>query len=423
VPLLVDFGLTYGANISDEYLLLGSTVQGRLNLHRLAPADVLADFSDRAMGMEVSHQASQSVGALLEYSARTASVQLVDFDGSLDPYTLEAAGLTAPGVVMRLRWQRGGTIWPLFYGTVDAWETSHESPEHAVVTVTGTDGFALLEAQAHTELAVAVGAGDTTGGRVTRILDVANWPAAARSIGSGNNTLQATTMPGTALSELHEVAKNEAGELWIQPDGTLRFRSRRDILTDPRSVTSQVTYGSNRAGGEIPYVDKPSLTWDRTNLINTVRATRTGGTQQVTQDATSVGRYGVYATPDQELQLESDTAVKGWTTYVLAQNRDPETRFRQVTLQAAVDPDAMLPHMLGRQFGDRVTVVRRPPAQPFGSIVDSRECLVRSVQHSWSSNGGGMFTTVFGLQPVTGLPYLILGTSPNGRLNQNVLAY
>lgn len=424
MSLLVDFGLAYGATVPTDYLLLGNAVQGKLDLFKLAPADQLADFSALAMSMEVSHQNSRSVGPLIEYSARTASVQLVDFDGSLDPYVLQTAGLTAPGVVMRLRWQRGGTIWPLFYGYVDTWETSQESPSHAVVTVTGTDGFALLEAQDRTELAVAVGAGETTGARVARILDVANWPPAARDIATGNSTLQATTMPGTALNELHEVAKNEAGELFITPDGTLRFRNRRSVLTDPLSATSQVTFGSNTAGGELPYVDKPSLTWDKTNLVNTVRATRAnGGVQQVAQDGTSVGRYGTYATPDQDLLLETDPDVYSWASHVLAQDRVPETRFQQVTLEAAYNPDLMLPQMLGRGFGDRVTVVRRPPAVPAGSIVDSRDCLVRSVTHSWTANGGGMFTTTFGLQPVAGLPYLILGTTPNGRLNQNVLAY
>lgn len=420
--LLVDFGLAYGAGVPNQYLLLGNPVQGKLDLFQLAPPDIFADFSGRELSMQISHQA-QTVGPLLEYSARTASVQLVDFDGALDPFTLQEAGLTAPGTVMRLRWERNGTIWPLFYGYIDDWNSSHESTEHAVVTVTATDGFALLEADPRTELVIPQGAGETTGDRVIRILDAADWPLSARDIATGDSTLQATSMPGTALNELHDVGKNEVGEVYITADGTFKFRNRRGVLTDPRSTTSQVTYGSDIAGGEIPYVDKPSLTWGKSNLINTVRATRQGGVQQVAQDATSIGRFGIYATPDQELLLETDPDAYSWASYVLAQGRDPGTRFRQVTLEAGYDPELMLPEMLGRQFGDRVTAVRRPPAEPFGSIVDSRECLVRTIEHSWTSNGAGMFTTVLGLQPVTDLPYLILGTSPNSRLDKNVLAF
>lgn len=422
MPLLVDFGLAYGAYLSTSYLVLDSASQGQLDLFQLAPDDVLADFSHLALGMDVTHQSTQQIGPLVEWSARTATVRLVDFTGELDPYSLQQAGLTAPGVIMRLRWRQGTTVYPLFYGYVDSWETSHESPEHAVVTVSGTDGFALL-AQDRTELAVAVGAGETTGARVNRILNAAGWTSGARAVATGDSSLQATTMAGSALEELQEVAFNEAGEMYIEPDGMLRFRNRRSLLTDPRSAASQVTYGSDRTAGEIPYVDKPSLTWDKTRLINTVRARRVGGALQVASDTASVDRYGVYATPEQELQLTSDDDVLNWAAHVVVQDRAPDARFRQVTLQAAYDPEVMFPHMLGRRFGDRVTVVRRPPATPFGSIVDSQQALVRSVQHSWSADRSPLFTTVLGLDPVASFPYLVLDDPVVGRLDQSVLAY
>lgn len=419
MTLLVDIGLAAGSKIDPDFFLLGSPLQGVLDVNLLAPANTLADYSDRIMDMQVSHQSSRRTGPLVEYSARTASITLLDDDGALDPATLEAAGLTAPGSILRLRWQYGADIWPVFYGYIDTWQPEHRYPDHAVVTITATDGFSLLEAQSREALTFPVGAGETTGARLGRILDAAGWPAAMRSIATGDSTLQATDMPGTALNESQEVARNEVGEWYVQPDGAAYFRNRRAVVTEARSAISQATFGSDVAGGEIRYVDKPGFAWDRAQLANTIRATRAGGTLQTASDATSVGRYGVYDPGEFQLAVQTDADALDWASYVLVQDKDPDSRFTELHLECALEPEATFPQALGRRFGDRITVVRRPP----GSIVDSRQVYICSVNHAWTAERPQMWRTTWGLQAADKYPLFVLDSPTNGVLDQNALAY
>lgn len=420
MTLLVEVGLAVGSTIDPTYLLLGSATQGVLDVNRLAPADTFADLSGREMDLQVDHQSSRT-GPLVEYSARTCTLTLLDDDGALDPATLEAAGLTAPGSILRIRKLYGGTVWPVFTGTVDTWVPEHRYPTHATVTITATDGFSLLEAQDRDPAVLPVGAGETTGARAARVLDAASWPASARSLAAGRSTLAATDMDGTALNELQDVARNEVGEFYVQADGVAYFRDRWAVVTDPRSATSQVTFGSGV--GEIPYVGRPGFAWDKTQLANLIRAAREAGASQASSDATSVGRYGLHSPGEVALALQTDAEVLAWTRYVLAQDKDPESRFTSLDLECAADPAVLFPQALGRRFGDRVTVVRRPPAVPPGSIVDAREVFLRSVSHTWSADRPGMWRTTWGLQPAGKYPLFVLDSATNGVLDRNVLAY
>lgn len=410
----VEFGLANGITIPDTYFILGSATRGILGTHVLADSNTLADYSDRIRALTVEHNSNRT-GPLVEYEARTCTLELLNDDGVLDPWTLEEAGLEAPGVLMRVRKEHNGIMYPVFYGTVDSWLPTTHSPTHATVTVTGTDGFKLL-ASPRQELVGSVGGGEATGARVTRILNAASWPAADRSISAGQNLLAATTMPGTALDELQTVAHDEIGEFYIQPDNVAYFRDRHSTYTDARSTTVQATFG--HGVGEIPFVGSLGFSWDRQQVINMLRATRPGGVMQDASDAGSIGRYGERAR-DEEVNLMTDADVQEWATAVVSMTYLPESRFTELEINTAVDPDVMFPQALGRRFGDRVAVVRRPP----GGIVDSRDQFLRGVSHSWSSDRGTMWITKWSLAPATSIRGFVLGSATNGILGVNRLVY
>jgi hypothetical protein len=425
VTLIVQFGLSVGANIPTDVFVIGSPSQGVIGTNVIGNTSILADYSGREMELSITHTSDRTTSTLNSYSARTCSLKLLNMDGALDPYVLEQLGLTAPGVLMRLWKVWNGKSYPVFYGFVDSWNPDAESPELGTVTVTATDGFKLLNRPLD-ELASPIGAHQTTGARIIMILDALNWPSNLRSFTNSDSTMQETSYGANGLQLIQDAVKAEVGEFYQDPSGYMTYRGRTAIATDTPSVVSQATFGSNRAGGEIPYVGRPTSAWDTDTMHNRVRAQINGSANiMVAQDSTSIGLYGTeYTIEDLSLGLETDSAAQSWANYVLAQDVKPRFRFSAITLSSYVEQlgISVMPHALGRQFGDRITVVRRPPAQPYGSIVDSREMLIRGVNHTWSRKGKEWRTT-WDLEPVAAVPFFVIGSSTQGRIGTNVLGW
>jgi hypothetical protein len=425
MTLVVQFGLSIGASIPPDVFVIGSSTQGIIGTNTVGNSSILADYSGREMELSITQTSDRISSKLNTYSARTCTLKLINMDGALDPYVLEGLGLTAPGVVMRLLKIWGGIAYPVFYGFVDSWDPDAESPELGVVTVTATDGFGLLNAPLD-ELVSPVGAGETAATRVTRILNSLNWPASLRSIGPAASGLQSTSYGANGLELIQDAVKAEIGEFYQQPDGKMAFRGRHAIVTDARSNTSQGTFGSDRAGGEIPYVGRPAGAWDKQTMHNRVKAQIDGSANiMIAEDSASVGLYGTaYTIEELSLKLNTDSDAQSWANYVLAQDVRPRFKFSAITLSSYIEQlgISVMPHMLGRKFGDRITVVRRPPAQPYGSIVDSRELLIRGVNHTWSRKGKQWLTT-WDLEPVTATPFFVIGSATQGVIGQNVLAW
>ncbi|MDR7323370.1 MULTISPECIES: hypothetical protein [Catenuloplanes] len=416
--VLVDVGLQHGAEIDPTYLLIGHPVNGRIGTGRIGTVDVLADYSNRLMSLSVERTSTRRTGPIVEYNAGTCSVQLLNDDGLLDPFTIEQAGLTAPGVVLRIRLEHDGVTYPIWRGFVDTWIPSHDAPDHATVTITGTDGLGRLAGVPRLAAAVPVGEGDLSGARIHRILDTAGWPAEARKIAAGDTALRATDLAGNPLDEAQDVATAEIGELYVDAQGDIVFRSRHALLTDPRSSTSWATFGSNTAAGEIPYVGRPGISYDRMQMVNRVTVTRDGedAALPVVEDAASIGRHGLHAI-EETLPVTTDEAALGWARWILWQESEPEFRFTSLAIDARIDPDTVLPHAAGREIGDRITVVRRPP----GGIVDQRDCFIRSISHTWSPPD--RWQTTWGLQGADRYRFFVIGHPSQGVIGANVIAY
>jgi hypothetical protein len=427
VTLLVDFGIAYGASVPANVFIVGSATQGLIgtNLVGSSSSPVFTQVDPNYMqSLSVSHQGDRVGGPLVTYGSRTCSLSFIDPTGEWDPYTLEQAGFTMPGVLMRVRKVAAGQTWPVFYGFVDSYVPEARAPTLGQINVTATDGFSLLN-QNLAELASPIGPGHLVSTRVNLLLDALNWPADLRSIGATSSTLQQTSYGAAGLQLIQDAVKAEVGEFYQQPDGYMYLRGRQAMTTDARSNTSQAVFGSDRAGGEIPYVGRPESAWDKLALHTRVEATIDGGTNmQVAEDAVAKTRYGTYTLPESSLQLPNDADALSWANYVLAQDRKPEYRMTAITVSQAIEGlgISVMPHMLGRRFGDRVTVVRRPPAQPYGSIVDSRHLLIQGIAHEWSA-GSKFWRTTWTLAPAASVPFFVVGSATQGVVGQNVIAW
>lgn len=422
---LVDFGLSIGANIPANVFVIGSSTQGLIGTNVLGTTSMLADYSDRVMAVNTARTSDRTTGRLITFNAGTATVKLRNLDGALDPYVLEQAGLTAPGVIMRIRFSYLGTVYPVWYGYVDSWNPEAEAPTLGTVTVTATDGFGRINRKVD-QLGSPVGAGQTAAQRAASILDAISWPADMRSLAATTSTLQATVYGDTGLALIQDAFKAELGEFYMDADGKAFCRGRHAMNTDARSATSQGTFGSQWGSGEIPYVGRPAVAWDKTGMHNRVIAQIDGSVNpQVAEDSTSVNLYGTeFQVEETALKLQTDGDALSWANAVLAADTLPRFRFTGITLNSAVQALGVdtIGQQFGRRMGDRLTVVRRPPATPYGSIVDSRQMLVRGISHAWDAKAKQVLTT-FDLDPASTLPFFIIGSATQGVIGTNVIAW
>lgn len=417
----VEVGFT--SPVTGAALHLGDPVRGLLGTGTLAPSDLFTDVSAWVRSWSTRRGATRADGPNVRYEAGTCVIELNNADRRFDPTNLAGpyvlAGRTQIEPMRRVRitavWD--GVGYPLFDGYADAWKVDYQGPSWSTVTLTATDAFKIFASHDRSESA-PVGAGETTGARVNRILDSIAWPAEDRIVDTGDSTVQATTLAANVLTELQLTSDSELGEFYVDPTGHAVFRSRHALMDDPRSSTSQATFGDDPASStEVPYASV-QLEMDDTTFANRVSIARAGGTAQVAEDTDSIARYLVRTFNRTDLLLETDEEAASYAGFVLHQASTPELRYRQLTL---INPrpqvqDRAWPQMLGRLFGDRVTIIRRPP----GGGTITRDVFLRGVEHS---SDGETWQTKFTLQAADRYSFFVLGDSNLGVLGANALGY
>lgn len=445
MPFLIEAGFTTGATLDPDYLILDDPVAGLLDDGQLlAPDDLTTDLStdrlgaQRTMQFVIDRGATQQAGALVDYTAATMSLTLRDDQGDLDPYTI---GTPIPGSLIRFSFVWGGDVYPLFTGFIDSWLPEHRYPDQAVVQVTATDALGQLAGYKRGEVA-AVGAGEDTGARLNRILDSIGWPAGERNIAAGASTLMATTLAGDPLTEIQQSVRSEVGEFYADAPGRPTFRSRRGLYLDDRSVTVQATFGSDPTAGELPFVGTLGLSYDKSEMVNVVRAARAVDDAIVYEvgDDVSRNRYLDKAQEQTDLLLTDDAEVLGWAQYVLARDSQPKLRFTDVTIDVRTDEALMYPQALNRWLGDRIAVVRRPPGLASGGFYpsattypgpavfpgrggpDTHEVHIRGLRHAFTAPN--QWTTTWEVEPADLLNLFILDDPIHGLLDaDNVLIW
>ncbi len=302
----------------------------------------------------------------------------------------------------------------LFTGYVDSWDIEWTGPNSSSVTVPCTDAFKIFANIERTAVA-AVGASETTGARINRILNGIGWPSSKRSISTGDVVVQATTLDGNALEEMQLTVDTEVGELYMSPDGMVFFRNRNAINNDARSNTSQATFGD--ADPELRYSDL-TFTNDDTQLANRVIITRAGSSSpQQADDLASQAEFLVKAFERTDLIMTTDAAALNYAQYVLSLSAQPELRFDGLVVNPQRDETRLFPQVLNRLVGDRITVRRRPPG---GGLVE-QECFIRGRKHEITP---GSWLTSWTLQSTAaGGSFFIIGHATLGRLDNNPLGF
>lgn len=263
-------------------------------------------------------------------------------------------------------------------------------------------------------------AGLDTGAVINKILDMAGWPTADRTIETGKSTVTSINTAGrSALDVIKDVEKTEQGRFFIAPDGKATFYNRHHTLVTTASLTVQTTFGD--AAGERPYVGIET-DYGNTYIRNKVSAQRAGGSPFVVSDGTSIAAYGEYNDSVTGLLNSSDGEIRDLAQWRLGHYKDPATRITSLTVNPRIDPTNTFPVVRDRKLLDRVTVKRRPGpiGAPVGPAI-SIDVLIEGVQHRISADQ--TWATTYSLSPAEVQSYLVLDNATLGRLDLNKLAF
>lgn len=402
-----------------SYLHLDDPFRGKLDSATLAPDVVWTDVTEYLLRWSSRRGATRTAGPLLRYEAGTASFTVRDPDRRFDPtnttgpYSSGGVSQVRPMRAVRIRATHEGITYDLFRGYTDGNPVTYRGPEYAEVTFSCTDAVKVLSSDDRAALGTPIGAGEDSGARATRILDAIGWSTSDRVIAVGDSTLQGTTMDGSAWAELLLTQDSEGGEVYVDEAGRVVFRNRLAQLTETRSTVSQGTFGD--IAGELPYEDV-RLAYDDTAIVNLAQIARVGGIQQTSEDTLSRQDYLTHTHERTDLLLQTDSATKDYADWITYRFKDPELRFDSLVIDPRVDETALFPQVLGRQFGDRITVNRRPP----GTGTISRDVFIRGVSHEYTSS---TWKTTWNLQSAARYQFLVLDHATLGALDANALAY
>lgn len=322
------------------------------------------------------------------WSSASATVVLNNRDGRfsaenlLGPYVVAGLSSIRPGCGIRIKLTYGGVDYPLFKGRVDSWEDTLEEQRGArtgvpKATVKCSDEWAQIANVPGVEVAPAVGASDTFGARITRLLNAAG-SVSPRSIDVGTSTMQATDMGDDPIQAIELTCDSEGGAAYIAADGTVVARRKYSLVEDTRSTTVQATFGDG-GGSEIPWIELDKSPLDLSNVINLATYTRVGGIQQVFSDITSRSLYGDRGDKNSninKLVCETDAQALSLAQWAVISHKDPETPIDGLAVDPQCDP-SLMPTLFGLQVRDLVRVIRRPPSAT--SHIADRHCFVSGI--------------------------------------------
>ena len=426
VQVLVGFPVS--TNFAGYFVLDNSTLSGSAVL---ASATQMVDVSQW-----LAHTVTVTRGRNREtdqFQASTATFTLRNDDRRFDP--TNTSGPYYPGILPRAPVQIFLANQQIWGGYVDDYQLGYEMAENdsarglSTVTVSCIDSFTLL---ANCYLNSQTFSNQLSGARVTSVLTCSdvNFPAGS-VLAPGTMYLQGSTQNGnTALDHLQTTAASEGGWLYVDRTGTLTFQDHNVWPLQAASFPNgQLTFTDNLDashnpisynGSALGYMDIGLLS-AATLLYNRVQATRTGGIQQVSNDATSQSQYGIRTLSLPSLELDSDANALALTGLYLARYKQPEVRFDYVTveLNSPNVTDANQRDFCALDITSAVICERTPPGGAGSRI--TKLSLVERME--WTlDNDTQSYRCVVGVTDLSaGIVGLVLDSSTQGILNTDLL--
>jgi len=238
---------------------------------------------------------------------------------------------------------------PIFLGLIDNWVFDYEVGGESTAALNAFDAFSIFANKPNENITFPKQRSDE---RVNALLDQATvvWPAGLRDIAKGDTFLQQAEIDGTVLAQFDEIDTGEAGLLFVDGRGVVKFRPRN--FNQP---ANPLTFTDNGAG--LPYT-KADIVFGLELFANRA-AVQNSDSVQVFDNLVSQAEFGI---TERSLStgLSNLVQLRGLAKYVVARYGEPEYRIQQIEVNLrALTRDQQL-DVLGLDVGDVVEVEFTP---------------------------------------------------------------
>lgn len=400
-------GASFGAT-----MILGT---GQLDVNVLGDAaTVIVDVSNRVAAIRTQRGRNPLTEV---FQTGAASFQIIDQNGDFNPQNPASPYYTLLQPLRKISFSATdpatSTSYPIFAGYITGYQyqQARDTGDVSYTTINAVDGFQLMNLATVSTIAGAT-AGETTGSRMTDILDAISWPTGMRTLGTGQTTVQAD--PGTArsgLAALQTVATTEYGAMYMDASGNFTFRDRNYTTG---SVAGTITNFADDGTG-IAY---SNLQWvlNDAQIFNEANITATGLAKQTASDATSISTYFKHSFNATDLLMQTTTEALNFAQAYVASRKDTTIRADAITLDLTTPNYAAgITAALSLDYFAPINIKQR---QPNGTTLQ-KTFQIFGVAHDVTPNTWR--TTFTTLEPI--IDGFLLNNSSYGILDTNVLSY
>jgi len=406
----VSFDFSQGATFGYPFTV-GDSKYGVIGVSQFASTEVpdpVVDLSDVTRSIKISRGRNIMRDT---YETGTCTVRVLDPDSYFNPQNVSSPyyGYLTPLRKIRVAATTATAQEFLFSGYVDSYKYYYPTgQEIGYVDIVCSDAFRLFQ-MANVSTVTDATAGQTTGTRITKILNQVSFPTSMRITDTGSTTVQAD--PGTARSSLAALKAAEfaeQGAFFIRTDGTAEFKDRNDVVGSLAATPIEF----NQTTG-IPYSDL-KYAFDDKLIINQASMTRVGGSAQTATDATSSAKYFPHGMTVTEMIPETDAQVLDIAKIYVATRAETTIRIDAMTVDL-LDTDVPTDTMIGLDYFDNLKITN---VQPDSSTI------VKTLQVqglAWDITPNSMKCTVTTLEPIC--EGMIVGSSTYGIIGQSIMGY
>jgi hypothetical protein len=323
--------------------------------------------------------------SLDRFPAGTATLRLANVTGWATDETDPATALR-PGrqLMFGVTDRSDGSNWSLFRGFIDAVTPQFDPEGGDVVQVAAFDPLGelgLYERPAPD--GSLIGAGETGDARFRRLLAFASWPASLTgAIDPSPVPMAGRPFDQPFAEELGITADSEGGAVVCDLLGRVCYRGR-DWLTWPADEGTIWAIGNTDTAGEV-CPSAVELSDDRSDIANRVRlATETDLIAPTIDDTASQALYGVLTLSREDLICADVGQLSVLARRMLAVKAPGGKRVRSVTLDAATDPDRIVPMLLTADVSASPPIRARLALEVAGSSRFDQLGVLQSVAHEW----------------------------------------
>ena len=249
-----------------------------------------------------------------------------------------------------------------FYGLIDDWNLDYSISGLSDASLTAFDGFSKLAGQT---LTAGTATSQLSGARIDAVLSDSGvqWPATARAIDAGGQTLQADVIAlGTNVMQyINTIEQSEPGIFFIDKSGNATFRDRNRLYASSGAVVL------SDDGVGIPYADI-KVNYGSELLYNQAELSRLNGGVAIADDVLSQATYGVRTYDVTDLLMDTDAALGQLAVYLVSLYSDPEYRFESLSVLMSKLSEADQNSILGLEIGSICRIKFQP--NKTGAVID-----------------------------------------------------